>query len=93
MIAMEEKNTIEKIVITLQTKKAAELLKKDLVEAGVVKSDIRLKTNSKNGCCSLTMSVKENADNIRKMISMFMGEGYDLSIPEIEKILKLKITI
>lgn len=90
---MEEKNSIEKVFITLQTKKAAELLKKDLVEVGVPKTDIRLKNNSDNGSCTLNMVSGENCNNLRKMIAMFMNEGYELSIPEIENILKIKIGI
>ena len=90
---MEDKNSIEKAFITLQTKRAAEMLKKDLVEVGVSKSDIRLKSNSQNGSCTLNMVAGDNGNNLRKMIAMFMNEGYDMSIPEIENILKIKIGI
>ena len=85
----ENSGVIEKLVLTLDDKKYAEMLKDDMVLAGVPKTDIKVRSikNSKN--CKLTIF---SADvNIQKVIRMFMGEGYELSTSEIEKLLNIKI--
>ena len=82
---------IEKLVITLTEKKYADDLKKDMIEAGVPKTHIKVRTDKDTNQCKLTVYNAQFYMN--NIVDMFMGEGYELTIPQIEKLLNIIIEV
>lgn len=82
---------IEKLIITLTEKKYAEDLKNDIIEAGVPNTEVKIRTVKDSNQCKLTVYNAQFYMNT--IVDMFRGPGYELTIPEIEKLLNIKIEI
>jgi hypothetical protein len=82
---------IEKLIITIKDKKTSDILRDDMITAGVPKIDLRVRLDKENKNYNLTIYNAQN--NLGKIITMFQNEEYGLSIPEIEELLNIKITM
>ena len=86
-----QEGDIEKLIITLTEKKYAEDLKNDIIESGVPKSEVKIRTDKDTNQCKLTVYNAQFYMNT--IVDMFRGPGYELTIPEIEKLLNVRIEI
>ena len=82
---------IEKLIIMIKDKKTSDILRDDMINAGVPKIDLRVRLDKETKNYNLTIYNAQS--NLGKIITMFQNEEYGLSIPEIEELLNIKITM